>query len=262
MRLLFAVKGSRRRGLRALAGLALGLGVAVSAGCAGGDGPAAPQTESDTRPASAPVVAPGAWVVLGSSTAAGAGASAGAGWVDRLREGVAFAGVSVHNLAKGGTVTYEGLSASEPPVPGRPAPDASINVDRALELAPRLILVSWPTNDTALGYSADETVRNLLAIRASASARGVPAILLSTQPRAMPDAQLALLPRIDERLAAELGPCFVAVREALAAPDGTIAPAFDSGDGVHPNDAGHALIHDRVRAAVDSGRCVTLPGAR
>ena len=84
-------------------------------------------------------------------------------------------------------------------------------------------------------------------------------VMLSTQPRNFPDAALALLPMIDARLAPSFGDCFVDIRTPLAGTDGRMAPSYDSGDGIHPNDAGHAVIFQRVDAALQSGRCVTAP---
>lgn len=204
----------------------------------------------------APQVTPGTWVVIGSSSAAGAGASPGNAWASKLQAAYADRSVTVVNLAVGGSTTYAALTTQSEPVAGRPQPDASANVDAALAEGAKLLLVSYPTNDTALGYSVDETVNNLLAIRHTARSNDVAVVVLSTQPRAMPAPQLALLPQIDARLASTVGPCFVAVREALAAADGRLDARYDSGDGVHPNDAGHALIHERVRAVVDGGHCV------
>jgi len=202
------------------------------------------------------LVAPGAWVVMGSSSAAGAGATPGEGWAGSLQRSVAGRSVDIVNLAQGGTTTYAGLAASSAPVPNRPPADPAANIDAALAQAPKLLLVSYPSNDTALGYSAEETVHNLLAIRAAALAQGVAVVVLSTQPRALPQAQRALLPQIDAALSQAVSPCFVAVREALAAPDGTIDARYDSGDGVHLNDAGHAVIHDSLRNLIDTQRCV------
>jgi len=216
---------------------------------------------SDAAPAEPrvpPLVAPGTWAVIGSSSAAGAGASDGHAWVVQLQSTVQGSGVQISNLAHGGTTTYQGLPTSATPVVGRPAPDAAVNVDAALSGTPKLVLVSYPSNDTALGYVVDETLRNLLAIRAEALANGAAVVLLSTQPRALTSAQLAQLPQIDTGLRAAVGDCFVELREALAGPDGRLAPAYDSGDGVHPNDAGHALIFQRVKALIDGGRCVRL----
>ena len=205
-----------------------------------------------------PLVAPGTWAVIGSSSAAGAGAGSGQAWVVQLQSAVQGRGVQISNLARGGTTTYQGLPASAAPVPGRPAPDVAFNIDAALSGTSKLVLVSYPSNDTALDYAVDETLRNLLTIRAEALARGASVVLLSTQPRALTPAQLAQMPEIDSGLRAAAGDCFVELREALAGSDGRLAPAYDSGDGVHPNDAGHALIFQRVRALIDGGRCVRL----
>lgn len=195
---------------------------------------------------------------MGSSTAAGAGATTGHGWVATLQAGLSDRGVAVVNLAKGGNSTFNGIAEAAVPVAARPAPDPAANVDAALAQRPKLLLVSYPTNDTALGFGVDETVGNLLAIRAAAQAQGAAVIVLSTQPRALPQAQLALLPLIDARLSGAVAPCFVAVREALAAPSGVLDARYDSGGGAHPNDLGHAIIHDRVRALIDAGDCVSI----
>jgi acyl-CoA thioesterase I len=204
-----------------------------------------------------PLVAPGNWVVMGSSTASGAGAAT-LSWADALRNNYAIRGVTEFNIAKGGSTTYAGLPTSSPPVSGRPSPDPSANVDAALAKIPKLVLVAYPSNDTTFGYSVDETVHNLFAIRAAAQAGGAAVIILGTQPLNLPAAQLALLPQIDARVSAGVAPCFVEVREALAAPNGTLAPQYDSGDGVHPNDAGHAVIFNLVKNVIDSGQCVRV----
>ncbi|QBY49682.1 SGNH/GDSL hydrolase family protein [Cupriavidus oxalaticus] len=228
--------------------------VSALAGCGGGEGnePAAPVA------AQVPLVAPGNWVVMGSSSAQGTGASAGHAWAALLLARVQGAGVSMENLAKGGSVTYEGLSASASPTPNRPQPDLQHNVDAALSGKPRLLLLSYPTNDSAIGYTVDETVRNLLAIRATAQAAGTAVLLLSTQPRNMAPDLLARLPAVDAQLASAAGACFVQVREALAGADDKLAPAYDAGDGVHPNDAGHAVILAHIQATLDAGQCVRL----
>lgn len=230
--------------------------LATLGGCGGGGSDAA---------APAPVVIPpvaqvnaGTWVIMGSSTAAGAGAPSGKGWVALVSGAFAPRGAQVVNLAKGGTVTYEGLSASAPRVQGRPLPDPAINIDQALSRKPVLLILSYPTNDTAAGYSTDETVSNLLAIRSQALAAGVPVIVTSAQPRKLTDTQLADLREIDTRLAASVGACFVAVRTALAGADGRLAPGYDSGDGVHPNEAGHAVIAAQVSEILKAEQCVRI----
>lgn len=236
---------------------------AMLAACGGGGGaepPAAAPVVSAPPPAAPPVaqVGAGTWVVMGSSTAAGSGAPAGKGWVALVGAAYGGRGAQVANIARGGTVTYEGLSASATRVAGRPAPDPAVNIDQALARRPVLLIVSYPTNDTALGYSVDETVDNLLAIRSQAQAAGVPVIVASTQPRNLNDAQLAQMRTIDSRLASSVGACFVDVRQLLAGPDGRLAPGYDSGDGVHPNEAGHRLIAEQMDKTIGARNCVSL----
>jgi len=229
---------------------------ALLAACGGGDGTAAsPAAASPQLPIQ---VAKGVWVVMGSSTAAGAGARSGNGWAALLQRAYESRGVQIANIAKGGSVTYEGRSVNAAQVAQRPAADPNVNVDQALSRRPVLLIVSYPTNDTAKGYGVDEIVNNVLEIRGQALAAGVPVLVTSTQPRNLLEAKLAQLSAIDQRLAAAVGPCFVEVRQALAGPNGQLAPAFDSGDGTHLNDAGHQQIFSKLRESIDSGLCVKI----
>ncbi|NQW94415.1 MAG: SGNH/GDSL hydrolase family protein, partial [Polaromonas sp.] len=111
------------------------------------------------------------------------------------------------------------------------------------------------TNDTAIGYTVEETVANLLAIRRQALTNTTAVVVVSTQPRYLSESQLSQLPLIDEQLSAAAGACFVDVRTVLAGANGQFAPQYDSGDGVHPNDAGHRLIAIQVRAAISNPAC-------
>lgn len=232
----------------------------------GGSGTVALPVTPEPVPAPVPVpvpapvaqVGPGSWIVMGSSTAAGAGAAPDKSWVALTQAAYREHKATLVNIAKGGTVTYEGMSAAAMPVAGRPAPNPALNIDQALARKPVLLIVSYPTNDTALGYSVDETVSNLLTIRNQALAVGVHVIVISTQPRNLDDSKLGQLNAIDQRLAASIGPCFVDVRQALAGADNRLASEYNSGDGVHPNEAGHQVIAARLRSVLDLGRCIKL----
>jgi lysophospholipase L1-like esterase len=196
---------------------------------------------------------------MGSSTAAGQGATPGQSWADRLQAGQLARQVVVHNIARNGALTSQALPAASTPLAGRPAPDPAINIDRALGYSPKLVLMSFPTNDTVAGYPADETVANLRTLRVTAAAGGAASIVLGVQPRdGLDAAQRGVLAEIDRGLAELAGACFVPLQAALADVGGGIALAYAAGDGVHLNDAGHALVQQRVQAVLDAGRCVRL----
>jgi lysophospholipase L1-like esterase len=163
--------------------------------------------------------------------------------VPLITTGYSSAGVTMTNLAA------FGRSASA---------NGGEDVANAFNYAPRVLLVSYPTNDIAYGFTVDQAMTALTSIRNYALARGVPVIMLSTQPRSFTSSQLDQLEQLDARLSALAGPCFVPVRAALAGPDRQIAPVYSFGDGIHLNDAGHALIASRVRSVIDSGRCVRV----
>lgn len=207
-----------------------------------------------------PRAAPGTWVFLGSSTTAGfTTTSPSLTWVARLQAALAGRDITIVNIALPGAVTYNWMSQSARVPPGRPGPAPPNNIDTAVAQRPTLVLLNATTNDVAASYSVDETIANLLAIRAVAESGGARVVMLSTQPRDLPAAGRAQLPVIDARLASAFGDCFVDIRTPLASADGRMLPVYDSGDGIHPNDAGHEVIFQRVDAALQSGRCVAPP---
>lgn len=226
--------------------------------CGGSDSTATAESRPAIEAGLAPVfdVGAGTWAVIGSSTAAGAGATPGNGWVDVLNRSLTNRGAMFHNLAKGGTVTYHGLSVALPPVADRPLPDPNANVDMALSLGPVVVVIAYPSNDTALGYDKSETVYNVLSMRQVVLKQNKPVLVLSSQPRNLSNEKLQTMREIDQQLLEKIGPCFVDVRTSLAGNDGHLAAEYDSGDGVHPNDAGHRLIAERVQAVVESGACI------
>lgn len=223
---------------------------AVLAGCGGGGSDAVGGSGNGSA----------RWSILGSSTAEGRGASAGFSWAALLAADARPTGATVDNRARSGAVTWQAMPAAAPRPQGRPATSAAMDIDTVLADRPRLLLLAFPSNDTLVGYPAEETVANLTALRARALAAGAAVVVLSTQPRDDASAaHRATMREIDDTMARQAGACFVALQAALADAGGGLAAAFDSGDGVHPNDAGHALIHQRVQAVVSAhladGRC-------
>jgi acyl-CoA thioesterase I len=204
--------------------------------------------------------APSDWVVLGSSSAFGAGASSvERSWVKLLQNDKVAAAANVHNIARGGYTTYQALSAACTVSPERRQPDPVHNIDQALALSADLVLLSFPSNDAALAYGAEETAANILLLRQQLADKNTALLVLSAQPRNMALEKQRLLLALNSILRPVLTDCFVDVYAALADSNGGLSAKFDAGDGVHLNDAGHQLVFEAVRAALQAGKCVILP---
>lgn len=192
--------------------------------------------------------------VIGSSTAAGSGASADdSSWVNRLRNYYQAAGQlsSVFNLALSGTTTYHGMPTGFVPPANRPAPDPLRNVTRALSFNPDVVLVSYPSNDLVLGYSMQEFMNNLRTIYNTVITAGKRCYITGSQPRdALPlagrqqlktanDSILASFPIYSVDFWTPIGdPVTLGINPLYAVP----------GDGIHINDAGHRVLFEAVRA--------------
>lgn len=193
-------------------------------------------------------------VVIGSSTAAGAGASIpDSAWVARYRAEV-YANdtrIPVINLARGGYTTCQLLPDDCPlaRVCG-PAIDPERNISMALSLNPAAVIVNLPSNDAAKLFSLDQTMDNFEAIVVAAEEVGVPVWVATTQPRngfttAQIDLQLTTRQAIEDAFLDRAIDFWTGFSNA----EHGVLPSLDSGDGVHLNDAGHAMLFDRVLAA-------------
>jgi lysophospholipase L1-like esterase len=226
---------------QALGGLAVIASLMAVSACGGGGGGGGGDSGA------APLVAPGRWVVLGSSTASGYGVAPGEGWVARLA-GSAPAGVTIDNLAVFGMQTGTALQAG-----------SASGIDAAVALQPSMLLLSFPSNDALAGLQAAAILANLQTMAQRARDVGAATVVLSSQPRNdLNDAQRTVLATLDATAATAFGACFVEVRSALATAEGRMDPAVSAGDGVHLNAEGHRRIHERVTAALATGRCVRL----
>lgn len=190
-------------------------------------------------------------VVLGSSTAAGTGPShPDSAWVNRYRANAESLNPSnqVTNLALGGYTTYHILPTGSVPPPGRPAPDPARNITQALSLSPDFVIINLPSNDAASGYAVSEQLANYDSVLVRAAAEGVPVWISTTQPRNLPLAGRTNLMEMRDSTFARFGEHAVDFWNTLALPGGTIDPLYDSGDGIHLNDAGHGVLFERVAA--------------
>ncbi len=188
-------------------------------------------------------------VVLGSSTAAGSGASTPSrAWVNRYRTFLQRFrhSAQVINLAKGGYTTYKVMPSGTIPPPARPAPDPDRNITKALSFNPNAIIINLPSNDAAGGYSVSEQLANYDVIIATANTQGVPVWISTTQPRNLSVSGRQNLLTMRDSTFARFGNKAIDFWNGIARENGKIHPEFDSGDGTHLNDAGHAILFERA----------------
>ena len=200
--------------------------------------------------------------VIGSSTAAGEGASSSAkSWVGLLARSLDDAVVPTFNssnLAAGGYTTVELL----------PGSNADGSIDDAISGRPNLILVSLAgSNDLSAGTSQSTFLSRLTSMRDAAQAAGVPVFFVSTAPKDLSDSERRALRDwatamsttfatcwVPERATA-YGPCFIDIFAPLANASLGVASAYGAGDGIHLNDAGHARIFEAAEAIVKPYVC-------
>lgn len=185
-------------------------------------------------------------VILGSSSAAGAGAQGYAfSWAGIYTNNQQLIGNSVQNIARGGDTTYHALPDYCVVSDSRPQPAFEHSVSKIFELKPRLVVISYPSNDAALGWSAAESVSNILLMRAKLSEQGIASIVIGAQPRTLDANKLAQLRRFNDDLRHFVAGCFVDVYANLEL-GGILNPRYDSGDGVHLNRDGHLLVYEKL----------------
>ncbi|MDO6434383.1 GDSL-type esterase/lipase family protein [Flavitalea sp. BT771] len=182
--------------------------------------------------------------VIGSSTAAGTGASpADSSWVNRFKAYCKSLGRldSLDNRALGGTTTFNGL-------PG--AADTTRNITHAVNFNPDIVLISYPTNDAVADIPLSTYLANLRTMYNIVVAAGKKCYVCSTQPRNLSNhgQQLTLQIGKDSILAEFPGHSFDFFDPLVAPSSLDINPIYTP-DGIHPNNAGHRLLYQVVLSA-------------
>jgi lysophospholipase L1-like esterase len=204
-------------------------------------------------------------VILGSSTAQGANASPlSESWASLYAAQLASAipGSQVVNLALGGYSTFNVMPTGYvPPSTWNTSgnqPAAGRNITAALSYNPDLIIINLPTNDADIHVPVDQQMANYQVIIAAAAAQHVPVWVTTPQPRTTLDGPGHLL------LSAMVPATYDAFQErtvdfwtGLGDANGNILAAYNS-DGTHLNNAGHAVLFDRINLTVSTA-AGTLP---
>jgi len=188
-------------------------------------------------------------VVLGSSTAAGAGASqSDSAWVNRYRKAIQQINPNnqVINLGVGGFTSYRIMPDNHQPNPGRPLPNTAKNITKALTYNPDAIIINLPSNDIASGFPITEQIFNFDSIVALANNFGVPVWVCTTQPKNMSLSNMQLQVNMRDSIYAHFSPNVLDFWTTLASANNSLSTTYDSGDGTHLNDAGHGLLANRT----------------
>ena len=191
-------------------------------------------------------------VVLGSSTAEGAGPSASdSAWVNRYRTALGQKNTrfAVINLAKGGYTTYHILpTGTRVPAGIDVSVDTARNLTKALSLKPDVLIVNMPSNDAANHFSAAQQLTNFSKIAEIAEKAGVKVWICTTQPRNFSDpVQVRIQREVADSIFAIYGDRAIDFWNGLADTSGHIRKEYDSGDGIHLNNAGHRILFERVQ---------------
>jgi lysophospholipase L1-like esterase len=187
-------------------------------------------------------------VVIGSSTAAGNGASApNASWVGLLKPWLLNRrGWKVENFAIAGTLTSSAACL---------APGSATT--RAISSGATHLIFSFPSNDATAGVAPAVTLEHWRDILQCAADKSVKVAVMSTIPRAgLTIEQVNSIAQVDKELRETLGPCFIDVKNQLLDTDGASPKAsLSAGDGVHFNDRGHLVIFNQVLIFLRSKQC-------
>lgn len=189
-------------------------------------------------------------VVLGSSTAAGTGPSVlDSAWVWRYRDELFQNDTrfSVTNLARGGYSTFNILPDGTviPPTISQVI-DSQRNISKALSLNPDAVIINLPSNDAANAYPVELQLENYEKILDEVKAIELPYWICTPQPRNFSEDKISIQKEMRDSTIQIFGEFAIDFWTDIATETGTVNPIYNSGDGVHLNDAGHAILLGRV----------------
>lgn len=190
-------------------------------------------------------------VVLGSSTAAGTGPSAqDSAWVWRYQDFI-FQNdtrMRVTNLAQGGFTTYNILpTGAEIPAGINQSIIEERNVTMARSLNPNAVIINLPSNDAANNFSVEDQLRNYSFMTDSLDVDSIIYWVATPQPRNnFNDDRIQIQLDMRDSTFSIFQDRAINFWDGFQTVDNGLDASFDSGDGVHMNDAGHMELFLRV----------------
>jgi len=190
-------------------------------------------------------------VVLGSSTAAGTGPSTqDSAWVWRYQDFI-FQNdtrMRVTNLAQGGFTTYNILpTGAEIPAGVNQSINEERNVTMARSQNPNAVIINLPSNDAANNFSVEDQLRNYSFMTDSLDVDSIIYWVATPQPRNnFNDDRIQIQLDMRDSTFSIFQDRAINFWDGFQTVDNGLDASFDSGDGVHMNDAGHLELFLRV----------------
>jgi hypothetical protein len=195
-------------------------------------------------------------VILGSSTAAGTGPSSPAnGWVALYTKYLKQNDTrfDVTNLALGGYTTYDVLpTGTSIPVGVNETIDVTRNITKAISLNADGIIVNMPSNDSNMGYSVANQMANFNLLNTTAANNNIPISFCTIQPRDFGSNSngQSIHTQMISQIPTVFPNNYIDFWTGFGNAAGTdILNLYDSGDGIHMNDAAHKILLQRVIAS-------------
>lgn len=189
-------------------------------------------------------------VILGSSTAYGNGASKPSkAWAYLYADSLNNINSEyiVDNLAIPGTTTYSAQADYYVPPADRPAPISGYNITAAIKLKADAIIVNYPSNDAVQNFTLKEQKANFKRISNAAKRNNILIWIATPQPRNnLTAAQVSSQKKLLEWIEKYYQEKSIDFHTGLASAKDSILYEYNSGDGIHVNDAGHRVLYRRV----------------
>ena len=189
-------------------------------------------------------------VVIGSSTAAGFGATvADSCWAGRMNGKLKAdkKGFKVVNLGYGGYTTYQLMPTGFTTTSRRPLVDTNRNVTAALKLKPSLIIINLPSNDIGANFRDEEIMLNYRAMVRLIASSSVPYIITGTQPRNFVTVeQRKRLKTLNDKMIAGFPGHIADYLRKLSTPSYGLFKPYSAGDGIHLNNNGHKIVYQTI----------------
>jgi lysophospholipase L1-like esterase/poly(3-hydroxybutyrate) depolymerase len=210
-------------------------------------------------------------VIIGSSTAAGAGVAQNGNitpdaWVERLRTHLSSLNISYSlvNLALSGLSSFQVMPSAQPndyAYRNSLAFAFSDQFHNENGFTPNIVVVNLPSNDANIpNWDPAMTLANFRTMRQFVESKGARFVVTTTMPRTWfqennppftPARRRIIQRELADAIMSEYGTMAVPIFYELAnLNDYTINPQYGAGDNIHFNRLGHQFVFERVREAI------------